>query len=106
MSVGHSMRRACEILRISRSRRYYQANPRPKKENPIPHRERNIPRIPDSDVQQILDLFDAHPDLSADAIYQKAQDSGLQLASLRTFYRIARAHGKLQRQRRAAESES
>lgn len=100
------MRSACGILRISRSRRYYQADPRPKKENPIPHRERNIKRIPDSDVQQILDLFDAHPDLSVDVISQKAQDSGLQLASLRTFYRIARAHGKLQWQRRAAESDS
>lgn len=106
MSVGHSMSSACRILRISRSRRYYQANPRPKKENPIPHRERNIKRIPDSDVQQILDLFDAHPDMSADAIYQKAQESGLQLASLRTFYRIACEHGKLQWQRRAAESDS
>lgn len=93
------MRKACSVLGVARSRRYYQDNPRPKKQDPIPHHKRNIKRLTDAQVNDILALLDANPYSSVDDVFYHALNNGCYIASLRSFYRVAKAHGKLLSQR-------
>ncbi|MDK7181545.1 DDE-type integrase/transposase/recombinase [Corynebacterium riegelii] len=98
-SIGHSKYSACTLLRISRSRRYYQQHPRPKTPAPIAHTDRNITRLSDEQIAQILALLDANPQSSVDDVFYNAYNHGKYIASLSSFYRVARRHGKLLRQR-------
>lgn len=97
--IGHSEHSACALLRISRSRRYYQRHPRPKKAAPIAHADRNITRLSDEQIAQILALLDANPQSSVDDVFYNAYNHGVYIASLSSFYRVARKHGRLLRQR-------
>ena len=87
------------LLRVSRSRIYYESNPRPKTANPIAHHERNIARLTQEHVDKILAQLDANPQSSVDDVFYNAYNHGAYIASLSSFYRIARKHNRLLKHR-------
>ena len=87
------------IIGASRSRVFYETNPRPRTDNPIPHHRRRINRLPDATVTRIVELLDDNPHCGVDQVFYAALNNGIYLASLRSFYRVAKAHGKLLHQR-------
>ncbi|QYH19595.1 transposase [Corynebacterium aquatimens] len=78
---------------------FYARKPRPTKPNPTPHTARNIPRLSEQQVDDILALLDANPYSSVDDVYYNAYNHGLYIASLSSFYRTARQHQRLLKQR-------
>ena len=87
------------IIGVSRSRVFYETNPRPRTDNPIPHHQRRINRLSDATVTDIVELLDDNPHCGVDQVFYAALNNGIYLASLRSFYRVAKAHGKLLHQR-------
>ena len=55
VSVGYSKTKAMGIIGASRSRVFYETNPRPRTDNPIPHHQRRINRLPDATVTGIVE---------------------------------------------------
>jgi len=49
------------IIGASRSRVFYETNPRPRTDNPIPHHRRRINRLSDATVTDIVKLLDDNP---------------------------------------------
>ena len=88
-----------DIIGASRSRLFYETNPRPRTEHPIPYHQRRISRLADTTVNRILELLDTNPHSGVDQVFYAALNNGIYLASLRSFYRVAKAHGKLLHQR-------
>lgn len=78
---------------------YYQDNPRPRVAHPIAHRDRNIARLSSTHIDNILALLDANPYSSVDDVFHNAFNHGCYIASLRSFYRVAKAHNRLLKQR-------
>ena len=83
------------IIGVSRSRVFYETNPRPRTDNPIPYHQRRINRLPDATVKRIVEILDDNPHCGVDQVFYAALNNGIYLASLRSFYRVAKAHGKL-----------
>ena len=88
-----------DIIGVSRSRLFYETNPRPRTEHPIPYHQRRISRLADTTVKRIVELLDTNPHSGVDQVFYAALNNGIYLASLRSFYRVAKAHGKLLHQR-------
>lgn len=63
------------LLGVSRSRIYYESNPRPKTANPIAHHERNIARLTQEHVDKILAQLDANPQSSVDDVFYNAYNT-------------------------------
>lgn len=78
---------------------FYADKPRPKKSNPKPHHERNITRLSQEQIDDILALLDANPYSSVDDVFYNAYNHGLYIASLSSFYRTARKHKRLLKHR-------
>jgi len=54
------------IIGASRSRVFYEINPRPRTDNPIPHHQRRINRLSDATVTDIVELLDDNPHCGVD----------------------------------------
>lgn len=87
------------IIGVSRSRVFYQTKPRPRVANPTAYDKRRINRLSDTTVERILELLDANPHSGVDQVFYAALNNGIYLASLRSFYRVAKKHGRLLYQR-------
>ncbi|MCZ2118243.1 hypothetical protein NUI01_11210, partial [Corynebacterium sp. MC-17D] len=83
------------IIGVSRSRVFYQTKPRPRVADPIAYDKRRINRLSDTTVERILELLDANPHSGVDQVFYAALNNGIYLASLRSFYRVAKKHGRL-----------
>ena len=83
------------IIGVSRSRVFYETHPRPRTDNPIPYHQRRISRLPDATVKRIVEMLDDNPHCGVDQVFYATLNNGIYLASLRSFYRVAKAHGKL-----------
>ncbi|OHO28130.1 hypothetical protein HMPREF2656_02845 [Corynebacterium sp. HMSC034B08] len=99
VSIGYSKTKAMGIIGVSRSRVFYQAKPRPRVAEPVAYENRRISRLADTTVERILELLDANPHSGVDQVFYAALNNGIYLASLRSFYRVAKAHGRLLYQR-------
>ncbi|WP_034666372.1 hypothetical protein, partial [Corynebacterium tuscaniense] len=73
-----------DIIGASRSRLFYETNPRPRTEHPIPYHQRRISRLADTTVNRILELLDTNPHSGVDQVFYAALNNGIYLASLRS----------------------
>ncbi|MFZ2259388.1 MAG: IS3 family transposase [Luteococcus japonicus] len=92
--AGWSLRRSLSVIGLSRSSWHYRSHPRPGIASPTPHRGRAYPnRVGEQDQQRIIGLLRsaAQQGISAYQAWFDALDAGDPVASLSTWYRIARA---------------
>lgn len=89
-----SERQALQMTGVARSTWHYRAKPRPRVANPIPHRERACPsRISHADRALVAGRVTAswQAGTSVDAAFASAWDTGMMVASKRSWWRIAAA---------------
>jgi len=87
-----SQRKALEAIGLSRSTWQYRHRPRPRVEDPVPHRDRAQPsRLSGADRDQIARRIQDGwaQGLSVDSSFARAWDDGVMLGSRRTWWRIA-----------------
>lgn len=94
IDVGWSGRKALETLGVARSSWYYRANPRPRVKDPIHQADRDYSRsLTDREVGRMEQLILAAwvLGLSVSHAFANAWDKGEYLASVRSWYRVARS---------------
>ncbi|XSS49940.1 DDE-type integrase/transposase/recombinase [Propionibacteriaceae bacterium G1746] len=93
--AGLSQRKALVMVGLSRSTWQYRHRPRPRAADPVPHAGRRYPNRLTADEQaRVLELLRAagQEGVSAYQAWYDALDAGEPVASLSSWYRIARAH--------------
>ena len=99
MALGWSKTKALTLLGVPRSRLHYESNPRPKKKHPVPHRDRAIRTLSNTQINGIVTLLEANPHSSIEDVFYAALNNGIYIASLSSFYRVAKNHNLLLYQR-------
>jgi transposase InsO family protein len=92
-----SHRQALTLVGMARSTWHYHQHPRPKVATPVPHTARRSDRwlTGDEEATILAQLDDpAAPAGSVGERWAHAFDAGLYVASLRTWYRVARRHAR------------
>lgn len=93
-----SQRQALHLVRMARSTWHYHHHPRPRVLDPIPHTARRSARwLTTTEEAAILACLadPAHPPCSVGERWARTFDAGTYLASERSWYRVARRHGRL-----------
>lgn len=89
-----SQNRALALLGASKSARHYRAKPRPRKDDPIAHRDRPHPaKLAEVEYTRVADLLRASDVSITETFYRHLDADGAYLASESTFYRIAKREG-------------
>lgn len=99
-AAGASQRRALQLAGISASTWHYRHRPRPRAATPIPQQQRAYPnRLSPAETQRITDLLAAGfaGGQSVYATWFQALDAGDPVASLSSWYRIAKRYLAAQR---------
>lgn len=104
IALGHSTARACRLSGYSRASyyRHHRTPPRPRKAV-LHQRERHQPAaLSDEERAQILAVLASpdHADLSVSQTFYRHLDTGCYIASLATWYRVARDHAMVGDRRR------
>lgn len=106
-AAGMSQRGALDLLGIATSTWHYRHQPRHSVTKPVPHRRRAYPnRLTGRETTQIIEALDHGfaAGLSVYSCWHQALDQGKPIASLSSWYRIARTHLSPQRPTRARKT--
>lgn len=108
VDVGFTVVAACALLGVARASYYRRVvGAKPRSTAPIPHAARRQPAaLTEGERERILDLLNSpeHADLSLCQAFYRALDAQEYVASLSSWYRVARAVGQVRERRRQANA--